>query len=246
MVAGDGEVVRRIGAGGGSVPRLQTECRRASTLLPPSRGALRVRVFPACGCRPTGPSESAKAYTAPHAPHSNRLRTTGASPDLTAQKRDGPPHHSPPPRGTQAAYGPRQGPRQGRGRAGRRCTARLSRHTGPFWVVRLFGPAGGCVTPTLRKPPGQVLARSAVSSLHGERACRGASFAQAVRERQALLGQGCVATARAQSAAGPHVIGGREAPLEAKIRVGMRPLIARARIQFHWLLSSHPTLRVTG
>jgi len=88
--------------------------------------------------------------------------------------------------------------------------------------VRLFSQAGGCVTPTLRKPLGQVLARRAGSPLRGESACRGASFSQAVRERQALPGQGCVATAKAQSAAGPHVIGGREAPLEAKISVEMR------------------------
>jgi len=69
-VAGEDRVGRRIVARAGRVPRSLTDFRSASKVVPPSRRALSVRVSPACGCRPASSNEGAKAYKAPHVPHS--------------------------------------------------------------------------------------------------------------------------------------------------------------------------------
>jgi len=69
-VAGEDRVGRRIVAEAGRVPRSLTDFRSASKVVPPSRRALSVWVSPACGCRPASSNEGAKAYKAPHVPHS--------------------------------------------------------------------------------------------------------------------------------------------------------------------------------
>ena len=117
-VAGEDRVGRRIVAGAGRVPRSQTDCRSASTVVPRSRRALRVWVSPACGCRPTGPERGFEIVYGAARPPQHRLRTTGASPALTAQKRDGPPHSPAPPRqhagSVRSSAGASAGARQGR------------------------------------------------------------------------------------------------------------------------------------
>jgi len=122
---------------GASVPdRFQKRVQGCAALTegPERVGVPRVRLSPGefeRGCE--------SVYGAARPPQ-HRLLTTGALPSLSSQKRAGPPY---PLRGTQAAYGPQQGPRQGRGTKGRRRRARLSRHTGSCRIVRLFGPTGG-------------------------------------------------------------------------------------------------------
>jgi len=128
------ENLRRSGKGASVLDRSQMRVHGCAALMdgdwPALVGVPRVRLSP------RGPERGCESvYGAARPPH-HRLPNTGALPALTAQNRDGPPYL---PRGTQAAYGPRQGPTHGRGTKGRRCGARLSRHTGSCRIVRLFG-----------------------------------------------------------------------------------------------------------
>jgi len=122
---------------GASVPdRLQKRVHGCAAL---TEGPERVGV-PRLRLSPGEPERGCESVYGAARPPQHRLLNTGALPSLTAQKRAGPPY---PLRGTQAAYVPLQGPRQGRGTKGRRRRALISRHTGSCRIVRLFGPTGG-------------------------------------------------------------------------------------------------------
>ena len=128
---------RWSGKGASVLDRSQTRVHGCAALTDED-GHARVGV-PRVRLSPRGPERGCESVYGAARPPQHRSPNTGALPALTAQNRDGPPHL---PRGTQAAYGPRQEPTQGRGTKGRRCGARLSRHTGSCRIVRLFGPSG--------------------------------------------------------------------------------------------------------